>query len=102
MNTLGTCRTDDRQSVAAVDQTACCIVPSLPAGSCHTAIKENASFAPGETIRVRALPMGEFPKWSYRHRTRPTRSGLQPFHYVLVASLQGLRSTAEGSQSTTH
>ena len=38
MNALGTRRTDDRQAVAAVDQTASCIILSLAAGSLHTAI----------------------------------------------------------------
>jgi hypothetical protein len=61
MKTLGTCRKDDRKAVAAVNQTAPCIVLSLPAGSRHTAIKENALSAQGGTIRVRALPMGEVP-----------------------------------------
>jgi hypothetical protein len=42
MNDLGTCRKDDRKSVAAVNQTARCIILSLPAGSRHTAIRVNA------------------------------------------------------------
>jgi hypothetical protein len=62
MKTLGTGRTDDRKSVAAAAQTAPCIVLSLPAGSRHTAIKENVLSAAGGTIRVRALPMGEVPE----------------------------------------
>jgi hypothetical protein len=72
MKIFGTCRKDDRKSVAAVNQTACCIIQSLPAGSCHTVIKENAPFASGETIRVRALPMGEIPQ--IIDRSRPDRA----------------------------
>jgi hypothetical protein len=64
MKTLGTCRKDDRKTVAAASQTATCIIPSLPAGSRHTAIKANASSAAGGTIRVRTLPMGEAPQSS--------------------------------------
>jgi hypothetical protein len=64
MKTLGTCRKDDRKSVAAVEQTAPRIVLSLAAGSRHTAIKENALSALGGTIRGRALPMGEIPELS--------------------------------------
>jgi hypothetical protein len=64
MKILGTCRKDDRKTVAAALQTVTCIIPSLPAGSRHTAIKANASSALGGTIRVRTSPMGEAPQSS--------------------------------------
>jgi len=102
MNDLGTCRKDDRKPVAAENQTAACIIPSLPAGSRHTAIKANVSSAQGGTIRVRTLPMGEAPVASSCTRACPrASSGLQPFHCVLVATLQGLRSTAASTLAHT-
>ncbi len=99
MKTLGTCRTDDRQAVAAVTQTACCIVLSLPAGSLPYGHKRKRVVRSGRNNPSESIADGGS---SRSHRCRPAGppSSIQPFHCVLGAQRPGLRSTAECSQST--
>jgi hypothetical protein len=97
MNDLGTCRKDDRKSVAAVNQTARCIILSLPAGSRHTAIRVNALSAlvrnnPSENIAdgggswiilMHAGPTawpGPPGKGQFEMHDAGPSSGLQPSH----------------------
>lgn len=86
MKELGTCRPDERKAVAAEIQTAPCIVPSLPAGSCHTAIKENASSASGRNDPSESIADGGD---SNTHSDQPQvtgqRVGFELFHSVRVA-----------------
>jgi len=86
MKGFGTCRPDDRKAVAAESQTATCIVLSLPAGSCHTAIKENASSAQGRNDPSESIADGGRSKASGdQPQSAGLFTGFELFHSVLVA-----------------
>jgi len=111
MKILGTCRKDDRKTVAAALQTVTCIIPSLPAGSRHTAIKAKRVVRPGRNDPSENIADGGGSSIIFIHpslgaghpsvhRTTPDPlSSFQPFHCVLVAPRQGLRSRTESSWS---